>query len=62
MNVAVDDERCRGHAICCSTCPDIFTLTDEGYAAVQSPEVPAALEEAVRSAARQCPEHAIITS
>ncbi|MER5756374.1 ferredoxin [Streptomyces sp. NPDC002088] len=59
MKVAVDDDRCRGHGICCVTCPEVFDLGDDGYAVVATPEVPAASEDDVRVAARSCPERAI---
>lgn len=59
MKVAVDEDRCRGHGVCCVTCPEVFTLTDDGYSEVREPEVRPALEAAVRAAAGACPEHAI---
>jgi ferredoxin len=59
MKVAVDDDRCRGHGVCCALCPEVFTLTDDGYATVHTPEIPAELEKTVRAAADNCPEHAI---
>jgi ferredoxin len=59
VKVAVDDDRCRGHAVCCALCPQVFTLTDDGYTEPRAPEVPAEFEEAVRTASRSCPEHAI---
>ncbi len=59
MNVTVDDESCRGHGVCTTICPEVFTLTDDGYSVVQSPDVPAGLEDAVRRAAASCPERAI---
>jgi ferredoxin len=62
MKVSVDDERCRGHGVCCAICPDVFALGEDGYAVVRRPEVPAELEEAVRDAVDSCPEHAIATS
>jgi ferredoxin len=37
----------------------VFTLTDDGYTEPRAPEVPAEFEEAVRTASRSCPEHAI---
>ncbi|NKQ51481.1 ferredoxin [Amycolatopsis sp. K13G38] len=58
MRVTVDDERCRGHGVCCSACPEVFTLTDDGYAVAKA-EIPAELAERVRSAAESCPERAI---
>jgi ferredoxin len=62
MKVAVDDQRCRGHGVCCTICPEVFTLTDDGYAVVEQPEVPAEFEDAVREAVDCCPENAISTS
>jgi ferredoxin len=59
MKAIVDDDRCRGHAVCCSFCPEVFTLTDDGYAEVVTPEVPTQFEQAVRDAAANCPERAI---
>ena len=62
MRVAVDEDKCRGHGICCATCPEVFTLTDDGYSSVREPEIPLALEQAVRAAAGSCPERAITVS
>jgi len=62
MKVAVDDERCRGHGVCCALCPEVFSLTGDGYTVVLMPEVPADLEEEVRAAVDGCPEHAITAS
>jgi ferredoxin len=62
MKVSVDDGGCAGHGVCTTICPEVFTLTDDGYSVVQSPDVPAGLEDAVRRAAASCPEHAIMAS
>ncbi|PXY33329.1 ferredoxin [Prauserella endophytica] len=62
MRVAVDEDRCRGHGVCFAICPDVFVLTDDGYAEVPEPEVPAALEHSAREAAENCPERAITLS
>jgi ferredoxin len=62
MKVIVDEDGCRGHGTCCTICPEVFVLTDDGYAVAQTPDVPAEFEEAVRNAARRCPERAITTS
>ena len=59
MKVSVDEERCRGHAVCCTYSPEVFTLTDDGYTVVEMAQVPAEFEEAVRAAVRSCPERAI---
>lgn len=62
MKVTVDDDRCRGHGVCCTLCPEVFAMTDDGYAEVVQPDVPAKFESAVREAVDACPEHAISVS
>lgn len=62
MNVAVDADTCQGHARCWEICPEVFHLNDEGHAYVESPEVPAGLEERVADAVANCPERAISVS
>jgi ferredoxin len=62
VNVTVDDDRCRGHGICGTLCPEVFTLTDDGYTVVRTPEVPAEFEKAVSAASGSCPERAITVS
>lgn len=59
MRVAVDDELCRGHGVCAALCPQVFTLTDGGYAEAIDTDIPAELEAAVAEAAQSCPEQAI---
>ena len=59
MKVRVDDERCRGHGMCTTLCPDVFAISDDSYSEVQVPEVPAAQENAAREAIECCPEQAI---
>lgn len=60
MRAAVDEDRCRGHGVCWTLCPEVFDLTDDGYAEVLLPEVPAEHESAVRTAVNSCPERAIV--
>ena len=62
MRAVVDEDRCRGHGVCCATCPEVFTLTDDGYSEVREPRIPPGLEAAVRAAADSCPERAITVS
>jgi ferredoxin len=66
MRVTVDADVCGGHGACLSTCPDVFRLTDDGYAEVmpefETGDVPAGLEAAVEQAALHCPTKAIIVS
>ncbi|MEV5829062.1 ferredoxin [Spirillospora sp. NPDC052242] len=59
MKVTIDEDRCAGHGVCCSTCPEVFDLNDDGYAVVRVPEIPAEHEERVHAAVRNCPERAI---
>jgi len=59
MKVVVDDERCRGHGICTTICPDVFAINEDGYAEVIAPEVPGAQGDAAREAIKSCPEQAI---
>lgn len=61
MKVSVDSDRCRGHGICLGECPEVFELSDDGYAHA-APDVPAEFEDAVRSAESACPERAIVVS
>ncbi|TDD91799.1 ferredoxin [Actinomadura darangshiensis] len=59
MKVTVDEDRCRGHGICCALCPEVFDLGEDGYSEVLTPEVPPGSEEMARAAIAQCPERAI---
>ena len=59
MKVSIDDDLCRGHAVCVSLCPEVFMLSDDGYATAPADDVAPEHEEAVLSAVRRCPERAI---
>jgi ferredoxin len=59
MKVWVDDQRCRGHGVCVTLCPDVFSLTDDGYAVSIASDVPTELEAATQEAIESCPEQAI---
>ena len=59
MKVSVDDQRCRGHGVCVTLCPEVFSLTDDGYAVAIASDVPAELESATQEAIQCCPEQAI---
>jgi|tagenome__1003787_1003787.scaffolds.fasta_scaffold20476857_2 ferredoxin len=60
MKVAIDSERCAGHALCVDACPAVFTSDDLGYAAlVRDGAVPAGAEDDVDLAIASCPERAI---
>jgi ferredoxin len=62
MRVAIDAERCQGHARCWDICPEVFALDDEGHGYVRVADVPAELQEKARDAVRNCPERAISTT
>ncbi len=59
MKVQVDDDRCRGHGMCCTLCPQVFEVTNDGFAVVLVTEVPPEHRDVVSRAVDQCPEHAI---
>jgi ferredoxin len=58
MRVEVDADVCGGFGTCVGKAPQVFELTDAGYAVVLLPEVPEELQEAVDL----CPTHAITIS
>jgi len=62
MKVAVDPDKCQGHARCWEICPEVFDLDDVGHGTVSVDEVPPGFEVAVTKAVRNCPERAITTS
>jgi ferredoxin len=59
MKVTVDEDTCRGHGMCLTFCPEVFEMTDDGWAFADPGEVPAKFEGAVREAIENCPERAI---
>jgi ferredoxin len=59
MRVTVNDSLCRGHGVCVAVCPEVFDLTDDGYAEASPGEVAPEFEDAVHEAIGACPEHAI---
>lgn len=60
MIACVDLGKCVGQGMCVLYAPDIFVLSDEdGRAQVRQGSVPKDQEDAVRQAARACPEQAI---
>lgn len=59
MKAHVDTDICAGHGVCFGLCPEVFDLTDDGYAVVIVDEIPAEFEDVVRQAVVQCPSRAI---
>jgi ferredoxin len=59
MRITVDDDRCAGHGMCLTLCPEVFTLNDDGYAEALVTDIRLEFQAAVREAIECCPEHAI---
>jgi ferredoxin len=45
--------------VCVTLCPDVFSLTEDGYSVAITSAVPTELEAATREAIECCPEQAI---
>lgn len=59
MQVAVDSDRCAGHGVCWTLCPEVFEFDDGGYAVARAGDIDPQYEGAVKAAIAQCPERAI---
>ncbi|HXQ60691.1 MAG TPA: ferredoxin [Acidimicrobiales bacterium] len=60
MKIAVDPEKCQGHARCYALAPDLFDIDDYGQSSVVGEgSVPPGREEDARLAIANCPELAI---
>jgi ferredoxin len=57
LEIDIDRDACMGSGNCVFAAPGVFELDDDSVARVVDPE--ASPEEAVVTAARQCPTHAI---
>ncbi len=57
MEIDIDRDACMGSGNCVYTAPGVFELDDDSIARVVDPE--ASPDEAILTAARQCPTHAI---
>ena len=55
MKVRVDEDRCRGHGMCLTLCPEVFHMHDDGYAVADPSEVPAGLEDGAMMPSRTAP-------
>ena len=60
MKVTVDEDRCAGHGMCLTLCPEVFEMSDDGWAVATPGELPADLESAAKDAIANCPEQAIV--
>ena len=60
MRLALDSEKCQGHARCVVILPEVFDTDAFGHALMQQDgEVPPGRERAAHQATNNCPEHAI---
>jgi ferredoxin len=59
VKVSVTRPPCTGHGRCYSLAPEVYSPDDEGYALIERPDVPPALEAQARLGAGNCPEDAI---
>ena len=61
MKVKVNSSECIGCGACVATCPNVFDMSDEGYAVAKAPEVAEGDKEACNDAKDGCPVSAIST-
>lgn len=59
MRLRVDDNRCKGHAVCSLVDAELFVLDDMGHSAVVDQEVPSGLEDVAHRGVQACPEAAL---
>lgn len=59
MKVALDLNRCQGHARCALLAPDVFDLDENGLGTVKAEQVPPEFAAQAREAQFSCPERAI---
>ena len=52
-------EECIGCGLCPEICPEVFEMTDTGFAAATKEEVPQEVEESAEEAKESCPVSAI---
>lgn len=59
MNVKVNNNACIGCGACAAICPDVFEITDDGYAKAKVEVVAEDKKEEVVEAQEGCPTSAI---
>jgi ferredoxin len=62
MKVIVNPMVCAGYGICAGVLPELFQIGGDGHGYANVLEVPADLEDAVRSTAQRCPTGAIVVA
>jgi len=55
MKATIDQDGCIGCGLCVDTCPQVFQMSDEGYAIVYTDPIPADAEDTATEAADSCP-------
>ncbi|MGL4362638.1 MAG: ferredoxin [Cellulosilyticaceae bacterium] len=59
MKAVVDQNICIGCGLCASTCPEVFSMNDEGLSVAILADIPEDEESAADDAADSCPVGAI---
>jgi|KBSSwiStaDraftv2_1062776.scaffolds.fasta_scaffold00069_43 ferredoxin len=60
LKIFVEQSKCSGHARCFATAPEVFSIDDDGYTALDGEvEVPDELAQKARFAVAACPERAL---
>ncbi len=59
MKAYIDPDLCNGTGLCADSCPEVFELDNEGFAATLMDEIPAKYQQACRRAVDNCPNNAI---
>lgn len=59
MKVKIEVARCEGHGLCMLAVPGLFTVGDNGKAALLVDEVDESERAAVEHAVKSCPERAL---
>lgn len=62
MRLAIDPNKCEGHARCIARAPELFDVDDDGFGIVLVEELEEQQHADARSAVNACPERAITLS